>query len=336
MQTAAPLQASHWFHSPGAILLELGPLTIRWYGLTTALGFLAALYIMHKLASHHCERSDEAIDAKRHPERSEGPPCRHDEIATTAARLAMTKEQGHCERSDRHCEERSDEAIQAMDRHAATQLAMTSNDDLDNFALVALATGIIGARLWFVILNASYYASHPAEIVQIWLGGQSIQGGLMGGLLGTWLYDKVINKRNDYLYKLSLLATVLPLAQAIGRWGNFFNEEAYGTITTLPWGLYISHTGQLHHPTFLYESLANLLVFWILLKLRNKLESLQIIGAYLALYSSVRIVLEAMRTDSLMLAGMPAATLLSYIGLLLGLGLIIARAQSNNAAGQKH
>ncbi len=279
--TAAPQAVNTWFHSPGSVLLELGPLTIRWYGLTTALGFLAALYVMHKLASH----------------------CDDGNVIASEAKQSIMH---------------SPTAAQKRDvSHVSA--------DIDNFALVGLILGLVGARLWFVILNASYFSNHPAEIIQIWLGGQSIQGGLIGGCIGTWLYDCILckNSWDSYLQKLSLIAITLPLAQAIGRWGNFFNEEAYGTVTNVPWGLYISHTGQLHHPTFLYESLANLVIFCVLLKLYPRLQSLQIIGAYFALYSALRIVLESMRTDSLMLAGMPAATLLSYIGLLVGFCLII-------------
>ncbi len=270
--TAVPQPASTWFHSPGSVLLELGPLTIRYYGLMIAIGFLSALYVMKRLA--------------RHPERSEGSPC----------------------------------------------LAQSLGDEIDNFAIVGLMLGLVGARLWFVLLNFNYYLNHPGEIHQIWLGGQSIQGGLIGGVLGTWLYDCIIRKNNwsSYLHKLSLIAVVIPLAQAIGRWGNFFNEEAYGGVTTLPWGLYISHTGHLHHPTFLYESLGNLLIFTLMLRAYKLLNSSQIIGLYLFLYSSLRLVIENMRTDSLMLGGIPAATVLSWIGLALGLILIFRTKKTNS------
>lgn len=276
--TAVPLQTNTWFHSPGSVLLELGPLTIRYYGLMITIGFLSALFVMKRLANRD------------------------------------------------------------------------TADELDNFAIVGLMLGLVGARLWFVFLNLHYYMGHPEEIHQIWLGGQSIQGGLIGGVLGTWLYDCVLRKESfaNYIDKLSLIAVVLPLAQAIGRWGNFFNEEAYGGITTLPWGLYISHTGHLHHPTFLYESLGNLVIFALMLRaydqrsgsspspqhesklscfrLRSNklLNSSQVIGLYLILYSSLRLVIENLRTDSLMLGGMPAAALLSWGAIVIGVILIIA------------
>ncbi len=252
--TAVPQQASTCFHSPGSVLLELGPLTIRYYGLMIALGFLSALYVMKRLADRNL------------------------------------------------------------------------SDEIDNFAIVGLMLGLVGARLWFVLLNFNYYLNHPGEIHQIWLGGQSIQGGLIGGVLGTWLYNCVIRKNSfsDYVHKLSLIAVVIPLAQAIGRWGNFFNEEAYGGVTSLPWGLYISHTGHLHHPTFLYESLGNLVVFALMLRAYKALSSSQVIGLYLVLYSSLRLVIENIRTDSLMLGGIPAATVLSWGAVVIGIVLIIA------------
>ncbi len=275
--TAVPQPASTWFHSPGSVLLELGPLTIRYYGLMIALGFLSALYVMKRLACH--------------PECSEGSPdlAQNMGIASPSAR------------NDAH-------------------------EEIDNFAIVGLMAGLVGARLWFVILNSSYYLNHPGEIHQIWLGGQSIQGGLIGGVLGTWLYNCILckNSFSDYVHKLSLIAVVIPLAQAIGRWGNFFNEEAYGGVTSLPWGLYISHTGHLHHPTFLYESLGNLVIFALMLRAYKALSSSQVIGLYLVLYSSLRLVIENIRTDSLMLGGIPAATVLSGGAIVIGLILIIA------------
>ena len=286
--TAVPLQANTWFHSPGSILVTLGPLTIRYYGLMIALAFLAALYVMKRLAKTSSSLQEKQSSSLR----AEG------------------------------------EAIHEMDRHAPTGLAMTNTDiinEIDNFAIVGLMLGLVGARLWFVILNFHYYLAHPLEIHQIWLGGQSIQGGLIGGVLGTWLYDRIINKRSnsEYLYKLSLIAVTLPLAQAIGRWGNFFNEEAFGGVTTLPWGLYISHTGHLHHPTFLYESLGNLIIFALMLRGYKSLNSSQVIGSYLILYSSLRLVIESLRTDSLMLGGMPAATVLSWGAIVVGIVLVI-------------
>ncbi|MFZ4084870.1 MAG: prolipoprotein diacylglyceryl transferase [Vampirovibrionia bacterium] len=215
-----------------------------------------------------------------------------------------------------------------------------SFDDFSNFALVAVVTGIIGARAWFVLLNISYFWEHPLESYQIWLGGQSIQGGLIGGILGTWVYSYFFqrSKKNSelnlsenaeigvplhahYSLQLSALAITAPLGQAIGRWGNFFNEEAFGSVTSLPWALYISHTGKYHHPTFLYEMIWNLLSFTILINTHKKLENKQCIGLYFILYSLGRVFIEQLRTDSLYIGPVKAASLISILGLALGLGL---------------
>jgi phosphatidylglycerol:prolipoprotein diacylglycerol transferase len=219
-----------------------------------------------------------------------------------------------------------------------------SFDDFSNFALVAVVTGIIGARAWFVLLNIGYFWEHPLESYQIWLGGQSIQGGLIGGILGTWVYsycfqnlksnseasyvsnDKDISenknsKINYYSLQLSALAITAPLGQAIGRWGNFFNEEAFGSVTSLPWALYISHTGKYHHPTFLYEMIWNLISFSILINTHKKLENKQCIGLYFILYSLGRVFIEQLRTDSLYMGPVKAASLISILGIALGLGM---------------
>ncbi len=257
------------FQSPGPIIYEIGPLTLRWYGLLTVSGFLVALAFAQKFI-----------------------------------------------------------------RAQVTELV--SEDDLNDFAITALVFGVIGARLWFVFLNMNYYSGHPDEIAQIWLGGQSIQGGMIGAAIGTYCFS-----HKNFLLKLGILACVAPLGQAIGRWGNFFNEEAFGRITELPWKLYISHTANYHHPTFLYESIWNLLCFVLLYRFNQSLindplknaespvktkpsnHGLKLIGAYLILYSIGRLMIEALRTDSLYLLGLPAASLMSMIGIGIGLGLMI-------------
>ncbi len=242
------------FASPGEILLAIGPLTIRWYGLMTAFAFLVCLYVASKIAE-----------------------SRHKNIEA---------------------------------------------NDLSNFAIVAIITGLIGARTWFVLLNADYFLDHPLESFQIWLGGQSIQGALIGAILGTMIFEFNSKKKdwlNSYIEKLALISIVVPLGQAIGRWGNFFNEEAFGKITNLPWKLYISHTGTYHHPTFLYESLANLVIFFILFNLSKKLKPMQVFLSYIAMYSALRLLIEPLRTDSLMIGNFAAASVTSLVLLMLSL-----------------
>jgi phosphatidylglycerol:prolipoprotein diacylglycerol transferase len=285
------------FSSPGPILFDFGVTQVRWYGLMTALGCLTAIYTGSNILKERALKNNLNV----------------------------------------------------------------SFDDFSNFALVAVVTGIIGARAWFVLLNISYFWEHPLESYQIWLGGQSIQGGLIGGILGTWIYsyffqkskkiseasfssndgrdenadigvslhaqDKDIsenqsNKTSYYSLQLSALAITAPLGQALGRWGNFFNEEAFGSVTSLPWALYISHTGKYHHPTFLYEMIWNLLSFSILINTHKKLENKQCIGLYLVLYSLGRVFIEQLRTDSLYIGPVKAASLISGLGIVFGLGLL--------------
>ncbi|MCH2227678.1 MAG: prolipoprotein diacylglyceryl transferase [Candidatus Caenarcaniphilales bacterium] len=199
-------------------------------------------------------------------------------------------------------------------------------EEFSNFVLVAIVTGLIGARTWFVLLNIDYFLENPVESFQIWLGGQSIQGAIVGAALGTWLYYKVFQQNKysgTYTLQLACIAIVTPMGQAIGRWGNFFNEEAFGSVTAMPLGLYISHTGQYHHPTFFYEMLWNLLVFALLKKFHMKLSNKQCIGAYVALYSLGRLLIEPIRTDSLYIGSIKAATLISILGIVSGLVLFL-------------
>lgn len=206
-------------------------------------------------------------------------------------------------------------------------------EEVSNFAIITIVGGLIGARLWFVLLNLSYFLDNPMQVFQIWLGGQSIQGGLLGAAVALFLYELYKKPKNlwqSYLNKLSLAAIVTPLGQAIGRWGNFFNEEAFGSVTDLPWKLYISHTQQFHHPTFLYESIWNLLVFLILLQVSKFFKPAQVIAAFLFLYSIARIVLEHLRTDSLYIGDFKAATLISIITIVISALVFVCSAKNKS------
>jgi len=212
--------------------------------------------------------------------------------------------------------------IKQKNQNSSSALKSFTDDDLSNYAIVILISALVGARLWFVALNLDYFIPNPLEIPQIWHGGQSIQGGMLGAVIGTFLFY-----RKQGVDLLAIMVSAVPLGQAIGRWGNFFNEEAFGAVTSLPWGLYISHTGQYHHPTFLYESIWNILVFMgmIFLNLKTKLSSLKIIACYLLFYSCGRLVIESIRTDSLLIAGLPAASLISGLCILIALILLVRR-----------
>jgi len=170
-----------------------------------------------------------------------------------------------------------------------------------------LSFGVIGARLYYCILNYNYYFTTPIEFFAIRNGGLSIHGAIFAGALTLLYYCK---KNHLNFSKLcDILAIALPLGQAIGRWGNFFNSEAFGIPTTLPWKLYISpehrpleyFNSSYFHPTFLYESLLDLFIFFIMiiiLKKNNKFKSGVLACIYLILYSLARIFVEYFRIDS--------------------------------------
>ena len=110
-------------------------------------------------------------------------------------------------------------------------------DTIYELAFWALLGGIIGARLYYVLLSFSYYMQNPLEVIMLQNGGISIHGGILGGVIATYIYAKKHNI--DFLKFADLYALGLPIAQAIGRWGNFFNSEAFGLPTNLPWGVFI-------------------------------------------------------------------------------------------------
>jgi phosphatidylglycerol---prolipoprotein diacylglyceryl transferase len=196
-----------------------------------------------------------------------------------------------------------------------------SPDDLLKAAEIALIGGLIGARLYYVLFNLDYYETQPWwRIFAVWEGGLAIHGGLIAGLLAGGAY--VWAKGLPLLTYLDIVAPSLALAQAIGRWGNFFNEEAFGGPTDLPWKLFISEPRrppayvdqQFFHPTFLYESLWNVGAFLILyVVLRRRLERAPgaLFLAYLGFYSLGRFWIEALRTDSLMLGSFRIAQIVS-------------------------
>lgn len=185
-------------------------------------------------------------------------------------------------------------------------------DDFTDLASLILIFAIIGARLYYVIFSWSNYSDNWVDIFKIWQGGLAIHGGIIGGLIAGLIFTKV--KKLSFAKYCDITVVGLIIAQAIGRWGNFFNSEAFGTPTDLPWKLFIPYTSRpleyinfdYFHPTFLYESLWNLSVFFTLyFILRHKLANYNgaLFFSYLGLYSTGRFFIEGLRTDSLMIAG---------------------------------
>ncbi len=252
------------FQSPGPILFTLGPLTVRWYGVMIALGFLAATWAASKMA----------------------------------------KRWG------------------------------IGSENLINTALIAFLGGIIGARLYFVALSWHYFSWHTGEILATWNGGLSIHGGLIGGLIAGLIYGK-LNKLPVVTY-CDIFGTATALGQAIGRWGNFFNSEAFGKPAPLDYPLKLFIPAQSRpigyenvdyfHPTFLYESLWDLTIFAVLyFFLADKLRPYpgMTFLVYVASYSIGRMLIETLRTDSIMAFNWPVPILACIAALVLSLGGIV-------------
>lgn len=199
--------------------------------------------------------------------------------------------------------------------------------------LWGIAGGVIGARAYHVIDYWSrWYSLHPTEIWYLWQGGLGIWGAIIGGAMGLcgyyFLKLKGTAKRVDLWELLDTAVIGLPLAQAIGRLGNWVNREVYGTATDLPWGIYIPETGKYHHPLFAYEAVLNLGLFIFLWKMRkNQGRPGKIIGAYLIGYGITRGLLENIRPAELVwqIGGVPTAILFSLLAILSGISLFSFR-----------
>ncbi len=194
-------------------------------------------------------------------------------------------------------------------------------DDLIDFLLYVIPAGIIGARAYYVMFSWDYYSQNLSQIINIRNGGLAIHGGIIAGVITGILFCK--KRRIDVLELLDLVIPSLALGQSIGRWGNFINQEAHGGPTDLPWGILVD--GQKVHPTFLYESIMDFLIFLFLIWFRKhkKADHGQILGLYLILYSIGRFFIEGLRTDSLMFMGMRVAQLISLASIIIGAALLL-------------
>lgn len=192
---------------------------------------------------------------------------------------------------------------------------------------------ILGARIYYCLFEFNYYSKNILDIFKIWEGGLAIHGGIIAGIIFIYFYTK--KYKMDLLEFLDIFAPALVLGQAIGRWGNFFNSEAFGPETTFTVlknlhipefiidGMYIDHT--YHHPTFLYESMGCLIIFIIIICIRNikSIKDGQITSIYLIGYGIIRYFIESLRQDSLMLFDFKIAQVVSIIMIIIGLYLFI-------------
>ncbi|WP_243881159.1 prolipoprotein diacylglyceryl transferase [Rummeliibacillus suwonensis] len=205
---------------------------------------------------------------------------------------------------------------------------------LTDLLIWAVPISIICARIYYVTFEWPYYAAHPDEIIQIWHGGIAIHGALIGAFVTAIIFT---NKRGISFWKIAdILAPSLIIGQIIGRWGNFMNQEAYGGVVErsflenlhLPNWLIeqMNVNGFYHHPTFLYESVWNLIGLIILLVLRKvNPRRGEIFLTYIIWYSFGRFFVERMRTDSLLIGDLRMAQIVSLVGLVLGVIILIYR-----------
>ncbi len=202
-----------------------------------------------------------------------------------------------------------------------------SQDDLLNMLLIALPVSIVCARLYYVVFEWDYYKDNLSEIFNIRGGGIAIYGAVIGAAAVVLTYCRV--KKLSVGKCLDVLSIGLLIGQAVGRWGNFVNGEAFGTETTLPWAMTIVKNGRMVaesvHPTFLYESLWNAMgiaVLWFARK--RKVFEGEVFCGYLVWYGLGRMLIEGLRTDSLYLGPFRVSQLLSVCLVILGTAIIVS------------
>lgn len=203
------------------------------------------------------------------------------------------------------------------------------NDHILDFAIFLIPASIIGARAYYVMFSWDNYAGDWHKIMDIRSGGLAIHGGIIAGII-VGLFVAKYHKIN-FLELADLVLPAVALAQSIGRWGNFFNSEAHGGPTDLPWAIYAD--GQYVHPTFLYESIWCLALFIFLIWLDNRREFAgQLSCLYGILYSLERCLVEQLRTDSLMIGPFKQAQLLSIsVIILCALGYVYLKKRAPKA-----
>ena len=199
---------------------------------------------------------------------------------------------------------------------------------ISDLAVWLVLTAIPCARLYYVAFQWENYSQNPGQIIAIWQGGIAIHGAILGGMVATILFSRV--QKISFWLLADLVAPSVILGQAIGRWGNFFNSEAFGDPTDLPWKLFIPENrrpvelinSEYFHPTFLYESLWNLMVLGLLLTIffrYPKAKRGTLFLVYAIAYSAGRFWIEGLRTDSLMLGPLRIAQVVSLVSIVLGL-----------------
>ena len=201
-----------------------------------------------------------------------------------------------------------------------------NKEKLESLYFYLIIFGLIGARLYEVFFfNWVYYQNHLGNIFKIWNGGLAIQGTILFGIVTIYIFCKK-NKLLFWKYT-DLLVIGLALGQSIGRWGNFFNQELYGHVSGLPWAIYIEKTANFHHPVFLYESILNLILFFILINLfKRKYFKGLVTWCYLGGYSLIRFGMEFLRVDPApIILGIRLPQLVSLVVIMISFVLIFKK-----------
>ncbi len=206
----------------------------------------------------------------------------------------------------------------------------------DPVLIIPLVLAIIGARLYHVVDYWDYYSVNFSQILAVWNGGLGIFGALIGAFLGFWIISKI--RKINLLSILDLAAPSILLGQAIGRFGNFVNQEAFGPPTNLPWGVFISPenrpaqflSSSYFHPTFFYEAAIDALFFAILLYLARRFNIRgQMFALYLIFYSTGRFIAEFWRIDTWIISQVRVAHVLSIIIFIFGTWLFLSLKAKN-------
>ena len=196
-----------------------------------------------------------------------------------------------------------------------------TSDNLIDCMIICVPVGIICARIYYVIFEWDYYSQHPSEIIAIWNGGIAIYGAVIGVLIGLLVYSRV--KKLSFATLCDLAALGLLIGQCIGRWGNFVNGEAHGGETSLPWGMSIDGAAPVH-PTFLYESLWNLIGF-VALHFYSKKRKFkgELALLYVAWYGLGRAWIEGLRTDSLYIGSIRVSQALAAVSCIVAIAVLV-------------
>lgn len=206
-----------------------------------------------------------------------------------------------------------------------------TSDNLMDCLIICVPVGIICARIYYVVFEWDYYSQHPSEIIAVWNGGIAIYGAVIGVVIALYIYSRV--KKVSFASLCDLAAFGLLIGQCIGRWGNFVNGEAHGGPTDLPWGMSIDGADAVH-PTFLYESVWNLVGF-IALHFYSKKRKFpgEMALLYVAWYGLGRAWIEGLRTDSLYIGSLRVSQVLAAVSCIVAIVLLVRKYNRLKVAG---